>query len=317
MRTFRPHLAALVLPLALATTAVGQCPDYSSGNASAGIGSVTGGTYVPMIYVDCLPSIGTIEVQFGRLGQTTAINGDPLTLAVWDDPTDDLNPNDAVLVATIPIPAGVTGGNTGQWQVYDVVALTGNPIPCTGGMFLGAAVSYPSGGGHNPASIDFGTFNTGRMWFGGRYPSLTGPYDFANLTANSFLTPVQNQGFPPGNWLIRANPFVRAAHACGTAGIRMTGSGATGSNVVTTLQSPVGFPFVGYGLINLAVPFCNCTVAHEFSFLVGGASSTLAIPANPGLVGLLIMTQGLDFLAPGGCNDPLFTLTDSFAFTIH
>jgi hypothetical protein len=160
-------IAALV-PL---TTIAAQCPDYSSGTASAGIGSVTGGTYCPMIYVDCLPSIGTIEVQFGRVGGTSAINGDPLTLAVWDDPSDDQNPNDAVLVATIPIVAGVTGGHTGQWQVYDIAALTGLPIPCTGGMFIGAAVSYAASSGHNPSSIDFTTFDIGRMWMGGRTPS--------------------------------------------------------------------------------------------------------------------------------------------------
>jgi hypothetical protein len=316
MRHHRFTLTCLTT-LGLTFAAAAQCPDYSSGTASAGIGSVTGGTYVPMIYVDCLPSIGTIEVQFGRVGGTSAINGDPLTLAIWDDPTDDQNPNDAVLVATIPIPGGVTGGHTGQWQTYDIVALTGNPIPCTGGMFIGVAVSYPAASGHNPASIDFTTFDTGRMWFGGRYPSLAGPYDFANVTANSFLTPVQNQGFPPGNWLIRANPFVRAPHACGGTGIKQVGSGRIGTSVVTTVLNPVAFPFVGYGLIPLAFPFCGCTVAHEFSFLIGGASGTLAIPNNPSLVGIVILTQGLDFLAPGGCNDPMFRLTDSFSFAIN
>src|SRR5262245_48748353 len=205
MRRPRCRSLASFATFALAIPAVAQCPDYSTGVASAGIGSVTGGTYVPMIYVDCLPTIGTIEVQFGRPGLSVPINGDPLTLAVWDDPTDDQNPNDAVLVATIPIAGGITGGHTGEWQVYDVKALLGNPIPATGGMFIGAAVSYPAASGHGPSAIDFSMFTIGRMWMGGRYPSLAGPYDFNNLLANSFLNPVQNMGFPPGNWLIRAN----------------------------------------------------------------------------------------------------------------
>ena len=181
----------------------------------------------------------------------------------------------------------------------------------------GAAVSYPAASGVGVASIDFSSFATGRMWMGGRYPSLAGPYDFSNLLGNSFLNPVQNMGFPPGNWLIRANPFVRSPHSCGTAGIRQIGSGQVGTNVVTTVLNPQAFPFVGYGLLALGVPFCNCTIAHEFSVAVGAASATLAIPSNPTLVGIEILTQGIDFLAVGGCNDPLFTLTDSFSFVIH
>ncbi len=306
-----------LLSAALAVPASAQCPDYSSGVASAGIGSVTGGTYVPMIYVDCLPSIGTIEVQFGRVGLTVPVDGLPLTLAVWDDPTDDQNPADAVLVATIPIAGGVTGGHTGRWQSYDLTALLGNPIATTGGMFLGAAVTYTAGSGVGPSSIDFSTFDQGRMWMGGRYPSLPGPFDFANIAANSFLNPVQNMGFPPGNWLMRANPFVRAEHSCGAADITQVGSGHIGTSVVTTVQNAQAFPFVGYGLIQLAIPFCNCTVAHDFSFVVTGATGTLPIPSNQALIGLEIFTQGLDFLATGGCNDPLFTLTDSYSFLIH
>lgn len=316
----RPTSRFLLVPLTavvLAAAAAAQCPDYSSGVASAGIGSVTGGTYVPMIYVDCLPSLGTIEVQFGRVGSTVAIDGLPLTLAIWDDPTDDQNPNDAALIATIPIAAGITGGHTGRWQSYDLKALLGNPVPTTGGMFVGVAVSYAAGSGAGPSAIDFTTFDQGRMWMGGRYPGLPGPYDFANVTANSFLSPVQSMGFPPGNWLIRVNPFVREPHACGAAGITQVGSGRIGTSVTTTVQNPQAFPFVGYGLVDLAIPFCNCTVAHEFTFVIPGASGTLPIPQDPALVGVEILTQGLDFLASGGCNDPLFTLTDSFSFLIH
>jgi hypothetical protein len=312
----RGPLAGFVA-LALTLPAAAQCPDYSTGVASAGIGSVTGGTYVPMIYVDCLPTIATIEVQFGRPGLSTPVNGLPLTLAVWDDPTDDQHPGDAVLVATIPIPAGLTGAHTGQWQSYDVKALLGNPLPTTGGMFVGVAVSYAAGAGVGPSSIDFTTFDQGRMWMGGRYPSLAGPYDFANVSANSFLNPVQNMGFPPGNWLIRANPFVRSPDACGATGITQVGSGHIGTSVVTTVQNAQAFPFVGYGLVPFGFPFCGCTVAHDFSFVVAGASSTLPIPQDPALVGLQILTQGIDFLATGGCADPQFTLTDSYSFLIH
>ena len=303
--------------LALAVSASAQCPSYTNGPASAGIGSVTGGTYVPMVYIDCLPQISTIEVQFGRVGATVPIDGLPLTLAVWDDPTDDSNPADAVLVATMPITGGITGGHTGRWQSYSVTALRGNPILATGGMFLGVAVSYAPQSGAGPAAIDFASFATGRMWMGAREPSLPGAYDFTNISGNSFLRPVQNLGFPPGNWLIRANPFERAAHACGTTDFATTGSGTLGSNLISTVLAPQGSPLIGYGFANLALPFCNCTVAHEWGIVVAGATSTLPIPSNPNIVGLQVFVQGIDFLAPGGCPNPMFALTDSFAVTIR
>ena len=54
----RTPLLSCLAPLALALPLFAQGPSYSSGNTSAGIGSVTGGTYVPMVYIDCLTVIG-------------------------------------------------------------------------------------------------------------------------------------------------------------------------------------------------------------------------------------------------------------------
>ena len=65
------------------------------------------------------------------------------------------------------------------------------------------------------------------------------------------------------------------------------------------------------------MPFCSCTVLHEFSFLVGAPQHALSLPNNPALFGYQLLVQGLDFLAPGGCPDPLFTLTDGYSFSIQ
>ena len=90
-----------------------------------------------------------------------------------------------------------------------------------------------------------------------------------------------------------------------------------GTDVTTTILNPLGFPFVGYGVTSLGVPFCGCTVLHEFSFLVGGPQHSLSLPNNPTLFGVQVLMQGLDFLAPGGCPDPMLTLTDGYTFTIQ
>lgn len=105
--------------------------------------------------------------------------------------------------------------------------------------------------------------------------------------------------------------------ACGAADIIATGNGQIGTSVITTVLNPLGFPFIGYGLTQLLVPFCNCTVAHDFTVLAGGPSHTLSIPNNAGLIGIAIYIQGLDFLAPGGCANPMLTLTDGYSFVIQ
>jgi hypothetical protein len=81
--------------------------------------------------------------------------------------------------------------------------------------------------------------------------------------------------------------------------------------------NPVGFGFIGYGLTPLGVPFCNCTIGHDYVLLLLGPSSTLSVPYNSALYGTQIFMQGLDFLAPGGCPDPMFTLSDTYGFMIQ
>jgi hypothetical protein len=43
----------------------------------------------------------------------------------------------------------------------------------------------------------------------------------------------------------------------------------------------------------------------------------MPIPANPFLIGLQVLIQGIDLQAPGGCPNPQFALTDSFSFNIR
>ncbi len=126
-----------------------------------------------------------------------------------------------------------------------------------------------------------------------------------------------NTAFRGIRFLAAPTTLLRIPATCGAADIIAAGNAQIGTDVHTTVLNPLGFPFVGYGLTLLNVPFCNCTIVHEFTLLVGGASQTLSLPNNPALFGVGIFIQGLDFLAPGGCPDPTFTLTDGYGFQIQ
>ncbi|MCU0864289.1 MAG: hypothetical protein MUC36_10880 [Planctomycetes bacterium] len=108
----------------------------------------------------------------------------------------------------------------------------------------------------------------------------------------------------------------RTVHGCGPTTIGVTGHPNAGFSIQTTVGAATGFPFVGYGATSLGIPFCGCTVGHEWSVAAFGATSTFAIPSGPSVIGVQLFIQGMDFLGAGGCSDPLLTLTDTITVTI-
>jgi hypothetical protein len=139
----------------------------------------------------------------------------------------------------------------------------------------------------------------------------------AGATFTTLATAGTNTAFRGVRLLGRPSTLQRLPVGCGAATLNATGSCEIGTDVVSTVIGPIGFPFLGYGLTQLGVPYCNCTILHDFLFLVGGAQHTLALPNQASFIGTTILIQGLDFLAPGGCPDPLLTLTDGYSFTIQ
>lgn len=131
----------------------------------------------------------------------------------------------------------------------------------------------------------------------------------ATASPNTAFRGLRFFGLPP--------TLLRIPATCGTMDISITGNGQIGTDVVTTLKNPVGFGFVGFGTQPLVFPFCNCTVVHDFAALIFGSQIAFPIPNNPIFAGAQIYVQGLDFLAPGGCPDPVFTLTDGYQFTVQ
>lgn len=106
---------------------------------------------------------------------------------------------------------------------------------------------------------------------------------------------------------------------CGTTGFKVTGNAELGSDMfVSVTGSAFNFSLIGYGFLPAFVPFCNCTIAHEWQVFFAAQDHTLNIsPAWGASLGLPIYVQAIDLLAAGGCSDPFLTLTDAAQFTVQ
>ena len=109
----------------------------------------------------------------------------------------------------------------------------------------------------------------------------------------------------------------RQVHGCATTTIGVTGNPTIGYQIEYTLGGYTGFPFVGYGLTNPAVPFCGCTVGHEWAVAELGPVTHLTIPPDASLVGMHVYAQGMDFGGLGStCSWLQLGLTDTIELAI-
>jgi len=113
--------------------------------------------------------ISSISVAWG-LGSNTL----PGRIAVWEDPNDDGNPNDAVLLTSTTITCANAGTN-----IFNVYALP-TPVKVSGTFFIGAVVDT-NGAGIFPMPLDVQTGTVGRLWLIGNGAL---PVDIVSLAAN-------------------------------------------------------------------------------------------------------------------------------------
>ncbi|MFY9344934.1 MAG: lectin-like protein [Planctomycetota bacterium] len=104
---------------------------------------------------------------------------------------------------------------------------------------------------------------------------------------------------------------------CSTASLTVTGMPTPGGLIRSTLSGVTGFGFVGYGFTAVAVPFCVCTIGHEWLLANFTSADTLMIPAGPAMCGIGLRVQGLDFFSAGGCPAPPLALTGTWQVTIQ
>jgi hypothetical protein len=172
-----------------------------------------------------IANIGVVALQRqGGIGQTTIVdsisvalgapfapaannppNGNVVIVAIWDDPNDDGNPTDAVLIQQQNLTITATGTDT-----YETMALTPS-VAVTGVFFVGAA--YTTSATTNvdnapfPRDNDSCGYARSRSWLALANP---GPANLVTLGANTVPpTRYEDSGLDPlsirGNYLVRAN----------------------------------------------------------------------------------------------------------------
>ncbi|MFM1871744.1 MAG: hypothetical protein RL398_1166 [Planctomycetota bacterium] len=131
----------------------------------------------------------------------------------------------------------------------------------------------------------------------------------ATSAANTQWKSVQFLPKPPAHFRVPA--------ACGTADIAVYGNGEVGTQLRAQVSQSLGFPILGISLNPAQQSFCGCTLIHDFAVMAFGGAASLSLPNDPALFGLAVFFQGADFLAPGGCPNPQFALTDGIVVSVQ
>jgi hypothetical protein len=118
------------------------------------------------------------DVSWGWNGQTGSVNGTPVTIAIWDDPNDDGNPTDGVLLQQV----ATTMQNVGTDTYINIPFAPA--VPVTGAYFIGvasqrvAATEFPLTADNSICDIQ-----PDAAWYG---INTALPYDVTNIAANTF-----------------------------------------------------------------------------------------------------------------------------------
>jgi hypothetical protein len=179
-----------------------------------------------------LKKITSISTAWGGLAfpGLTPPNGSPASIAVWDDPNDDGNPTDAVLLELV-----ATTVQNVDTDILNTVNLP-TPVWVSGVYFVGAGVvTVP---GQFPAPLDQTCVSSGgRAWAVAQTP---GTLNYGNLGANN-VPPLELDSIGlPGVWLLRADcgpaftitPFCfgdGTGHACPCGNTGLPGYGCDNS----------------------------------------------------------------------------------------
>ncbi|MFN0008262.1 MAG: hypothetical protein ACKVXR_10165 [Planctomycetota bacterium] len=167
----------------------GQHDDGSSENL---FGWFAGGELVWMQRFSGTGSTGvsSIQVTWGSLAfpGLGPGNGTSSKVAIWDDPNDDGNPSDAVLIQLV----NTTVSNV-DTDIFNTVPIA--PVVVNGVFFLGAGLAHASG--QFVAPMDESCPIAGVSWYFGNNNAT--PVDYSN---------VQNNVFPPASFALSGFPAI-------------------------------------------------------------------------------------------------------------
>jgi hypothetical protein len=180
---------------------LGPCDPIDDGVSDNAIGLTAGGDQMWLQRFGA-PSVTTtvteIKTAWGsHINSPTQNppNGSPVDILMYQDPNQDSNPTDGVVLQHLT--GTLAGTGTDAFQTFTLSP----PVTVTGIFFVGAAVTATAG--QFPAPLDQPK-NSGaaaqHSWIVG---NTTGPLNFTNLSANN-VAPLELSaiGFP-GQWLLR------------------------------------------------------------------------------------------------------------------
>ena len=129
--------------------------------------------------------IVAMDLAWGNVAEGTLID-----LAIWSDPNNDGDPDDAVLLM-LADPVPVINSNSNLFTTYNVPpTYVGNPGTS---FFIGAHITFQQG--EHPIPLDSSPPSQGQSW-------ITVGDNMEDLNENFYLMNTDESNFP-GNWLIR------------------------------------------------------------------------------------------------------------------
>jgi hypothetical protein len=155
-------------------------------------------------YFAAEPGFGTITAVSIAFGSIEA--GRPIDLLVFDDPDDDGDPGNAVLVAqhaAVTMPGGLN-----EFIDYAI-----DPVNVTGGFFIAAKMQVTNA--DRPARLDPQTIS-GQSWLYFDDP-ITG-IDLDDLGGSPFVLNMDDAPFP-GTWMVRATAVPGPGAGAGIPGM--------------------------------------------------------------------------------------------------
>ncbi len=163
------------------------------GTSENGIGFTGGGDIVWINQFNVLPGLETITTV--SVAWDTVANGTAATIVIYDDPNNDGDPTDAVLLTTQP--ATVANADT---DILNLIDIADTNVGAVGdSFFVGAFMAHANL--EFPASVDQSS-DAGRSWIAG---GASGTGDFVTLINNELPPATLAAVGLSGNWLVRAD----------------------------------------------------------------------------------------------------------------
>jgi len=194
----------------LSTVATAAGCQHDNGTSENSVGATAGGAFAWLQrygHVGGSTTVASIATAYGTplFPGGTPPPGTPVIAAIWDDPNDDGDPVDCVLIQQVP--GVVTNVDNDAFDAYPL-----SPgVTVAGVFFVGILIDHQPG--QFPAALDQNSCpasSNRRAWAAG---NSTGTFDFANLGANDLPpTELDTTGLS-GVWMLRAD----CAGVAGTA----------------------------------------------------------------------------------------------------